>query len=55
MKYFSVCTQAGCDKLTIAPKLLDELASSSVQVTPKLTLQSAQEAQIDKVCIAMYH
>ena len=34
---------AGCDRLTIAPKLLDELSSSTAQITRKLSPTHAEE------------
>jgi transaldolase len=41
---------AGCDFLTIAPKLLEELKSSNAPVPQKLSVNGAQSAQaIEKV------
>ncbi|KAK6905024.1 transaldolase [Kwoniella mangroviensis CBS 10435] len=40
---------AGCDYLTIAPKLLDELAKSNDAVPKKLDAKDADSAPIDKV------
>ncbi|OCF33198.1 transaldolase [Kwoniella heveanensis BCC8398] len=40
---------AGCDYLTIAPKLLDELAKSDADVPKKLDAKDANSAPIEKV------
>lgn len=40
---------AGCDYLTIAPKLLEELKNSNEDVPKKLDAKSANNAKMDKV------
>ena len=40
---------AGCDRLTIAPKLLDELSRSSGDVPRKLIASEAKEMDIPKI------
>eukprot|EP00743_Colponemidia_sp_Colp-15_P000296 GILK01000345.1.p1 GENE.GILK01000345.1~~GILK01000345.1.p1 ORF type:complete len:346 (+),score=82.25 GILK01000345.1:45-1040(+) len=40
---------AGCDRLTIAPKLLDEMMSQKTQVEQKLSPEKAQEEALDRV------
>lgn len=40
---------AGCDYLTISPKLLQELHSSSDVISARLTPEKAAKAQLDKV------
>ncbi|KAL8451158.1 hypothetical protein Emag_002875 [Eimeria magna] len=42
---------AGCDKLTIAPKLLEELHKSTVEVTTKLSVQNAKKQQMQKLVL----
>lgn len=42
---------AGCDLLTISPKLLEELANSSDQVSQNLTTESAKKDDFEKVHI----
>lgn len=42
---------AGCDKLTIAPKLLEELRKSTTEVTAKLAVQTAKKQQISKLTL----
>ena len=46
-----ICELAGCDRLTIAPKLLDELSrSTTVEVLPrKLIASEAKEMDIPKI------
>lgn len=39
---------AGCDLLTIAPKLLDELKSSDEEIVPQLTKEMALSSSIEK-------
>ena len=39
---------AGCDLLTISPKLLDELENADIQITPKLTPENAKAADIER-------
>jgi len=41
----------GCDKLTIAPKLLDELASSTEQLTVKLSPEIAAKSKTPKLIL----
>jgi len=38
---------AGCDLLTISPKLLGELENSSIIITPKLTVEAAKAKQME--------
>merc|ERR1712087_851439 len=40
---------AGCDRLTIAPKLLDELSASSGTVSQMLDASSATQLEMDKI------
>jgi transaldolase len=40
---------AGCDLLTISPKLLGELSSSNAQITQKLTPETAKASDLEKV------
>jgi transaldolase len=40
---------AGCDRLTIAPELLDELAASTAKITKKLDASDAATSNIDKI------
>lgn len=40
---------AGCDNLTISPKLLEELKKSEEAVTQKLSVEEAQAQKLDKV------
>ncbi|KAL8427978.1 hypothetical protein Efla_004236 [Eimeria flavescens] len=42
---------AGCDKLTIAPKLLEELHKSNTEVTAKLSVQNAKKMQMQKLTL----
>lgn len=42
---------AGCDKLTIAPKLLEELSKSTTEVTAKLSSQNSKKQQIQKLSL----
>ncbi len=42
---------AGCDLLTIAPKLLAELADADVPVPKKLDVSAAQNAQLEKIAM----
>ncbi|KAL8448473.1 hypothetical protein Emed_003807 [Eimeria media] len=42
---------AGCDKLTIAPKLLEELHKSTAEVTTKLSVQNAKKQQMQKLVL----
>lgn len=42
---------AGCDLLTISPKLLDELAKSNQKITQKLTPETAKRSSIEKIKI----
>lgn len=42
---------AGCDLLTIAPKLLDELKTSSDPVTKKLDRETAMKSSIEKITL----
>ncbi|OEH78210.1 uncharacterized protein LOC34622357 [Cyclospora cayetanensis] len=44
-----ILTLAGCDKLTIAPKLLQELQASSVDVNSRLSPQNAKKKPIQKL------
>jgi len=44
-----ICELAGCDRLTIAPKLLDELSNSSADVPQKLDASKAKEMDIPKI------
>jgi len=39
---------AGCDLLTISPKLLDELENSTIEVTPKLSIAKASMLDIEQ-------
>lgn len=40
---------AGCDKLTVAPKLLEELRKSTAEVTARLSVQAAKKQQMQKL------
>lgn len=42
---------AGCDNLTISPKLLDVLQNSKENVEPKLTTEAAQAMELEKVTL----
>ena len=42
---------AGCDLITISPKLLEELANSEITVIPKLTQTSADDSEVTKIDI----
>lgn len=42
---------AGCDLLTISPKLLGELGASADSVPRKLNLESAKEANLEKISL----
>lgn len=42
---------AGCDNLTISPKLLDQLQKSSEQVTRQLSVETAQGCELEKVSL----
>jgi transaldolase len=42
---------AGCDLLTIAPKLLDELQKASGDVPCKLSPEAAKKADIQKITV----
>ncbi|XP_055696732.1 probable transaldolase [Phlebotomus papatasi] len=42
---------AGCDLLTISPKLLGELGASADSVPRKLNLESAKEANLEKIAL----
>lgn len=42
---------AGCDLLTIAPNLLDELQSSTTKVERKLSVENAKSATLEKVSL----
>ena len=44
-----ICELAGCDRLTVAPKLLDELSRSSGDVPRKLVASVAKEMDIPKI------
>ena len=44
-----ICELAGCDRLTIAPKLLDELAHSTGDVPEKLSATKAKDMDIPKI------
>ncbi|KAL3822093.1 hypothetical protein ACHAXA_000161 [Cyclostephanos tholiformis] len=44
-----ICELAGCDRLTIAPKLLDELSKSHADVPRKLDASKAKEMDIPKI------
>ena len=46
---------AGCDLLTIAPKLLDELASEKGCVIRKLDPKNATKCSLDKINITEKH
>ena len=38
---------AGCDLLTISPKLLEELENSTIDIVPKLTVEAAKALEIE--------
>ena len=40
---------AGCDLLTISPDLLQQLATASGEVAPKLTVESARASAVERV------
>ncbi len=40
---------AGCDLLTISPKLLGELKNSTIDIVPKLTVENAKAKDIEEV------
>jgi len=40
---------AGCDLLTISPKLLEELEGSNTEIVPMLSAESAQKSDLQKV------
>jgi len=42
---------AGCDLITISPKLLEELSNSNIAVLPKLTQISADDSEVAKISI----
>lgn len=42
---------AGCDYLTIAPKLLEELSKSEVPLTQKLSVEKAKSLSLDKISL----
>ena len=42
---------AGCDLLTISPNLLEELANSTDPVPPKLSFESAQQSDLEKITL----
>ncbi len=44
-----ICELAGCDRLTIAPKLLDELSKAHGDVPRKLDATKAMEMDIPKI------
>lgn len=44
-----ICQLAGCDRLTIAPKLLDELSLSTGDVSEKLNASKAKDMAIPKI------
>jgi transaldolase len=44
-----ICELAGCDRLTIAPKLLDELSNVRGDVPRKLDANKAREMDIPKI------
>lgn len=44
-----ICELAGCDRLTIAPKLLDELAHSTGDVPEKLNAAKSKDMDIPKI------
>ncbi|KAF5294638.1 hypothetical protein FQA39_LY02770 [Lamprigera yunnana] len=43
---------AGCDLLTISPKLLSELDDSNVVITPHLTQESAMKSDVEKLTLS---
>jgi len=43
---------AGCDLLTISPKLLDELHQSSHEVVQKLSIEEAHTSDLEKIAIS---
>lgn len=43
---------AGCDNLTISPKLLDELQKSSEPVTRQLSVEHAQSLDLEKISLS---
>ncbi len=42
---------AGCDLLTISPKLLAELETAEINLEPRLTVERAQKMKIDKLSL----
>jgi transaldolase len=42
---------AGCDLLTIAPDLLDRMASTEGEVTRRLTLEAAKASSVEKIAL----
>lgn len=44
-----ICELAGCDRLTIAPKLLEELTKSTVEMPQKLVASKAKSMDIPKI------
>ncbi|UBM62777.1 transaldolase [Candidatus Sulfidibacterium hydrothermale] len=42
---------AGCDLLTISPKLLEELENADIPVQPQLTLEAARQSKMEKVSL----
>lgn len=44
-----ICELAGCDRLTIAPKFLDELSHSTCDVRQKLNATKAKVMDIPKI------
>ncbi len=40
---------AGCDRLTISPKLLDDLKKMSVTVPAKLTIETAKACDLNRI------
>ena len=46
-----ICELAGCDRLTISPKLLDELSNNTNELPQKLDAAKAQTMDIPKIDI----
>ena len=44
-----ICELVGCDRLTIAPKLLEELTKSTVEMPQKLKASKAKDMDITKI------
>ena len=42
---------AGCDRLTLSPDLINKLASENIEISKKLTLESAQESDTPRIKI----